>query len=552
MSPLDHVDDYPEIPISMASTATALKTGAWRSVRPVLTPRTAPCSAGCPAGVAIPAYLHLITTGRLEEALAVFAAHNPFPRITGRVCPHTCQEVCNLAITTDDGPVSIRSIERWLGDATAHLPHPPPAETTGRRVAVVGSGPAGLSAAYYLRRSGHEVTVLERRDDLGGMLRHAIPEYRLPAEVVEAEVTRLGAMGIEFRTGVSLGDEIPLDDLETEFAAVFLATGADVERSLGIPGQELVHPGLEFLDAASGDRASIPGRRCGVIGGGNTAMDVARVLRRLGAEVTVMYRRTAAEMPAIPEEYERAVTDGVHFDWLAAPRSVAEEGNGLVVEIEEMRLGEPDASGRRRPEPTGRIRPLVFDGVFAAIGETADPAPFPDRLRGPEGWLAVDPHGSTVDPAVLAGGDLVTGPATVVAAIAAGRRAALAIDRMLGFADRWPDEPVEPVVPSGEVNPIRRIRRQMAVDPPAARVDPLAEETVTIAAAAVLEEIERCLSCGHCNECGSCFAFCPDGAIAWEAGPVIDLEYCKGCGICVTECPGRALVLVNEREFAGV
>ena len=549
MTPLDHVDDYPEIPISLGSTRDSVKTGEWRSVRPVASERTAPCSAGCPAGVPIPAYLHLITAGLLGEAFELFTAHNPFPRITGRVCPHFCQEVCNLAARTEDGPVSIRGIERWLGDATAHLPHVTPHAATGARVAVVGSGPGGLSAAYFLRRSGHEVTVYERRHDLGGMLRHAIPDYRLPSEVVDAEVARLEAMGIEFRTGVALGVDVGLDDLEASHAAVFVATGASIERRLDIPGEHLLHGGLEFLDAVARGDAVLPDRRCAVVGGGNTAMDVARVLRRLGAEVTVIYRRTAAEMPAIPEEYERALADGVRFEWLAVPRSIGEGGDGLVVEIEEMRLGEADGSGRPRPEATGRIRREAFDGVFAAIGETADPAPFPQRLRDTAGWLVVGPEGATADPMVHAGGDLVTGPATVVAAIAAGRAAARAIDRMLGFADRWPEEPSGTVVPPAEVNPVRRVRRAMAVDPASASPDRMAEETLTIAAAVALDEIERCLSCGHCNECGACFVFCPDGAIAWGPGPRIDLEYCKGCGICVTECPGRALVLVNERDL---
>jgi NADPH-dependent glutamate synthase beta subunit-like oxidoreductase/Pyruvate/2-oxoacid:ferredoxin oxidoreductase delta subunit len=547
VSPLDHVDDYPEIPVSLAPTTTALKTGAWRSVRPVLSERTAPCAAACPAGVDVPRYLHLITLGRIEEAFALFTERNPFPRITGRVCPHTCQDTCNLAVTTEDGAVSIRSIERWLGDATAHLPHVGPTARSGRRVAVVGSGPAGLSAAFHLRRRGHEVTVYERRAEIGGMLRHAIPEYRLPGEVVDAEVERLRAMGIEFRPGTALGEGVTLDDLEDEFAAVFVATGAGVERPLGIPGEHLVHGGLDLLEAVSRGERPRPGRRCAVVGAGNTAMDVARVLRRLGAEVTVLYRRTIEEMPAIAEEYERAVDDGVRFEWLALPRAVTQAADGLVVEVERMRLGAPDASGRRRPEATGVTRPRTFDAVFSAVGEVADVAPLPDRLLGPDGWIGVRADGATADPAVLAGGDLVTGPATVVAAIAAGRTAALAIDRMLGGTGPGEIDPA--VVTPDAVNPIRRVRHTPATEAPSGALDPMAEETVTLAAEAILAEIERCLSCGHCNECGTCFAFCPDGAIAWENGPIIDLEYCKGCGICVTECPGRTLVLVNEREL---
>jgi NADPH-dependent glutamate synthase beta subunit-like oxidoreductase/Pyruvate/2-oxoacid:ferredoxin oxidoreductase delta subunit len=549
MSPLDHVDDYPEIPVSLAATSTALKTGGWRSVRPVEVDRTAPCAAACPAGVGIPVYLHLVRSGRLEEAFAAFTERNPFPRITGRVCPHRCEAACNLAPSSGEAPVSIRAVERWLGDATADLPHLRPHPATGRRIAVIGSGPGGLAAAFYLARTGHLVTVFERRDEPGGMLRHAIPDYRLPAAVVDDEVARLRAMGVEFRTGVALGRDFALDELAQDHAAVFVATGACLERPVGIPGDDLMVPGLEFLEAAAHGAVRLPGPRCAVIGGGNTAMDVARVLRRLGAEVTVLYRRTADEMPAIAEEYLRARADGVTFEWLVAPRGAERTADGVAVTLEEMRLGTPDSSGRPRPEPTGRMRRLGFDGVFAAVGEVAEVAVIPDRLKDATGWVTVGVGGATTDPRIHAGGDLVTGPATVVAAIAAGRAAARAIDERLGFSDRWADEPPVAVVPPAEVNPAYRVRHPRVVEDESWSADPLTEETVTIAAAAALEEMERCLSCGHCNECGTCFVFCPDGAIRWESGgPVIDLEYCKGCGICAVECPGRALVMVNERE----
>lgn len=549
MSPLDHVDDYPEIPVSLGSTRTAVKTGGWRSVRPVEVDRTAPCAAGCPAGVEVPRYLDLVRLGHLEEAFAVFAEHNPFPRITGRVCPHACEDGCNLAVATGDTPVAIRSIERWLGDATAHLAHPQPFEATRRRVAVVGSGPAGLAAAYYLRRSGHHVTVYERRAVAGGMLRYAIPEYRLPAAVVDEEIARLAAMGIQFVTGVELGRDFHLDEIASDHSAVFLATGACRERPVGIQGEHLLDSGLQFLETAGFDTSITRGVRCAVIGGGNTALDVARVVRRLGGDATVLYRRTAEEMPAIREEYHRAVADGVVFEWLTLPRSVEVGDRGVVVTVEEMRLGDPDASGRRRPEPTGRTRRLAFDRVFSAVGEIADSTPFPDSLKDADGWLEVGPGGATADPMVHAGGDLVTGPATVVAAIAAGREAARVIDRRLGFSDHWPSVHSAAVVGPAEVNPsYRRVARRIS-DPAARTVDPLAEETLTVAGEAALAEIERCLSCGHCNACGTCFVFCPDGAIGWEeGGPVIDLEFCKGCGICVVECPGRALVLINERD----
>lgn len=544
----DHVDDYPEIPVSRASTSTVLRTGAWRSVRPVLHERTAPCSAGCPAGIGIPTYLHHIEAGRLDAAFAAITDRNPFPRITGRVCPHPCESSCNLGMRGDE-PVSIRAIERWLGDATADLPHHVAHPPTGLSVAVVGSGPAGLSAAFYLRRNGHDVTVFDRRPEPGGLLRFGIPDYRLPTDVVSAEIDRLAAMGIRFSCGVRLGEDVTIAELEARFAAVFIATGAGLERRLGIPGEDLLEQGLAFLESVNRGEATLPGPRCAVIGGGNTAMDVARVLRKLGADVTVLYRRTRAEMPAIAEEYQRAVADGVRFGWLLAPRAVAEHGGGVEVTLERMRIGENDASGRARPEPTGASITLRFDAVFAAVGERADTGPFSPDVQNERGWLDVGGDGTTADPQLFVGGDLATGPATVIEAIVAGRRAARAIDVRLGLGDRWPADAASEVVTPGDVNAAYVPRHPRAPEPSRVAADVFAEDTMTIAGAATRTEIERCYSCGHCNACGTCFVFCPDGAITWDDGPVVDLDYCKGCGICVTECPGHAFILTNEREL---
>jgi NADPH-dependent glutamate synthase beta subunit-like oxidoreductase/Pyruvate/2-oxoacid:ferredoxin oxidoreductase delta subunit len=491
----------------------------------------------------------LIETGDLQGAFAAVTARNPFPRITGRVCPHRCEDACNLAARTGDDPISIRALERWLGDATAHLPHPIQAARTGKRIAVVGAGPAGLAAAFYLRRSGHDVTVFERRSRPGGVLRYGIPDYRLPSAIVDDEVERLETMGIEFRTAVDLGTDMTLDDLASSYAAVFVATGVWKQRPPDIEGAELTEPGLAFLDAVNHGDAMVPGPNCAVIGAGNTAMDVARVLRKLGTEVTVLYRRTADEMPAITEEYERAAVEGVEFEWLIQPVRIEKTEHGLVVTVERMRLGDPDPTGRPHPEPTGDLRELSFDGVFTAVGETADLSPFPARLIGADGWIAAGDDGATPDPLVFAGGDLATGPGTVIEAIVAGRRAARAIDAQLGFRERWADDEVFDIVAAGEINPAYRSRRSRVEDHPMPADGPFAEETGTLCASEVLEEIGRCLSCGHCNECRTCFVFCPDGAISWDHGPSIDLEFCKGCGICVAECPGHALILVNEREL---
>jgi NADPH-dependent glutamate synthase beta subunit-like oxidoreductase/Pyruvate/2-oxoacid:ferredoxin oxidoreductase delta subunit len=548
MTDLAHVDRYPEIPVSLLASRGVLRTGEWRNMRPVLQPRRAPCSAACPAGVPVPRYLHHLAAGRLREAFEAFTLHNPFPAVTGRVCPHFCEVACNRE--SHDAPLSLRALERYLGDAAAGLPLPGPGAESGRRVAVVGSGPAGLSAAYYLRRSGHAVTVFERRDRPGGLLRYGIPDYRLPTSVVEGEVARLEAMGVEFRTGLALGEGLTLEGLRRDFDAVVAATGAGEGQEMGMPGESLLEPGLEYLEQVARGHLTLPGERCAVVGGGNTAMDVARVLRRLGAEVTVLYRRTAAEMPAIAEEAAAAEADGVRFEFLALPRAAEKAAGALRLTVERMRLGAPDASGRARPEPTGELAELAFDAVFKAIGEHADLTPFPETLRqGPGGWLQVEDDGSTADPALFVAGDLATGPATVVEAIAKGRRVAGAINSRIGGGyemPAWAAEVPQATVGPAEVNPAYFPHRARVEDRPG-QGGSFTEETATILGVEALAEIERCFSCGYCNACGSCFVFCPDAAITWEEGPVFDYDFCKGCGICSVECPGQVLAFVRER-----
>ena len=541
-----HVDEWPEIPVSLVPTLGHVKTGLWRNYRPVIREKSSPCTAACPASVLIPHYFERIENSELDEAVDIFLLRNPFPAVTGRVCPAFCQAECNRGHY--DSPVSIRAVERWLGDRALERPHPKPQAETGRRVAVVGSGPGGLAAAFYLRWAGHGVVVFDKRPKPGGLLRYGIPSYRLPKEIVDREVEKLAEMGVRFEQA-ELGKDLSLQKLLEEFDGVVLATGAWGERSARIEGEELLRSGLEFLVRVNEGAREKPGGKVAVIGGGNTAMDVARVAKRLGAEVKVLYRRTEREMPAIREEYEHALRDGVEFQFLALPRKARLKEGKVLLTIERMRLGEPDESGRPRPIPTGETYEEEFDTVFKAIGEVAEVGLFPDELKGPDGWLAVGPDGSTPNPKVFAVGDLVTGPATVVQAIGAGRRAARALGERLGAVwpePSWVSEIGEDVVTPEQTNPAYFPKRP-GITPRPLRAEPFAEETATNSDEEVLEEVKRCFSCGHCNSCGTCFVFCPDAAISWVDGkPQINYDYCKGCGICPTECPGGVIDFVKE------
>jgi NADH-quinone oxidoreductase subunit F len=409
-----------------------------------------PCQNSCPADVDVPRYIALIKERKFAEAAALIRSKNPFPAICGRVCDHPCESKCRRA--TFDEPVAIKSLKRFAADwekkhgVSPAAEHKPP---TGKRVAIVGAGPAGLSAAYYLALAGHKVTVFEALPVAGGLLAVGIPEYRLPKEILDWEIEVIKKAGVEIRTNTRIGEDVKLDDLASEYDALFIAVGAHNEVKMNVPGEDLegVMPAVAFLrDVALGEPVKV-GKKAAVVGGGNAAIDAARTAKRMGAEeVHILYRRLRADMPADDGEIRAAEEEGIHIHYLTAPtRIIGRDGNVAQIECVRMKLGEFDKSGRRRPIPVEASRTTVdVDTVIPAIGQAVDTsfiAPLSDTretlFTTKSGLLITDPDSlETSIPGVFAGWDCVTGPWSVVAAIGAGREAAYSIDKFLG-GDAW-------------------------------------------------------------------------------------------------------------------
>src|SRR5574341_1235103 len=384
-------------PLAVSQTSTLVsRTGSWKYIRPIYQDQLAPCIEACPVGIDIEGYLNLLREGRVEEACDLLLRENPMPAVTGRVCHHPCETSCNRC-QLDEG-VAVHAIERALGDLILATTPRPASRTSCASVGVVGSGPAGLACAYHVARLGYHVTVLEAASEPGGMLRLGIPEYRLPRKVLDRQIGWIKAQGVTIECASPVGEDVPWWSVLSGFDAVFISTGAHQSKALGVPGERLagVDPGLAFLRRTNAGERPKVGKRVVVVGGGNTAMDCARTALRLGAEVTVLYRRTRAEMPAIADEVDEAEREGVQFVFLAAP-----------------------------------IRLVSANGRVTAIGETADVDGLPPEIERHGGSVLTDPYGSTTRAAVFAGGDLANQPRTVADALGAGKRAAIGIDQYL-------------------------------------------------------------------------------------------------------------------------
>jgi len=561
--------DMPLLPMSLGTTLYN-KTGSWRYLRPIYRDKTPPCNQACPAGEDIVAYLRLVNKGEYEQARQRILEENPFPGVCGRVCGHPCESECNRAQL--GGAIAIHAMERFLADLPLErklltLEATAPA---GAKVAVIGSGPAGLSCAYQLARRGYHVTVFEALPVAGGMMRVGIPSYRLPREVLDAEIAAIAALGVEIRTGMRLGDNLELDDLQ-DYQAVFLAVGQHRGRKLNVPGEDAegVLPGLEFLRRVNMGHKVKLGPTVAVIGGGNTAMDAARSALRLGADVTVLYRRSRKEMPAISEEIEEAEQEGVRLEYLSAPVEILTARKKVTgLRCVRIRLGEPDESGRRRPEPIAGSEYTIedVDTVIPALGQEADLSLLDKGVRTRGDLIVTNEAGATSRQALFAGGDAATGSGTVAHAIGSGKRAALAIDKFLrGEAlDDFPPltehvhaapRDVDPtVVHFEDLNLAYFTEEERTPQPQRAvseRIKDFGEVNLGFAEKDALCEAERCFSCGTCNQCDTCWLYCPDVCILRRdhEGYEVNYDYCKGCGVCVEECPRDAISIEEELKW---
>jgi NADPH-dependent glutamate synthase beta subunit-like oxidoreductase/Pyruvate/2-oxoacid:ferredoxin oxidoreductase delta subunit len=528
--------------------------------RPAQVQKAAPCQVGCAncgdirGWIGIVAQRHKTGISR-DEALAqawrVLTAVNPFPATLGRICPHPCESQCNRAEL--DEPLAINAMERFLGDygIAENLPLPRFRSKDAKEwVGVIGAGPSGLSFAYQMSRRGYRVTVYDAREKAGGMLRFGVPDYRLPQDVLDAEIQKILDLGVELKLNTRAGADISLEELRSRHSSLYLGIGAQMGRGLAIPGGDgpSVWTGTDYLVRVNSGQSVETGQRVIVVGGGNTAVDAARCARRAGADVTILYRRSREEMPAIGQEIDDALEEGIELILLAAPVRLERNENGDLtgVLVRRMSLGPADSSGRRSPLPLeGSEFTLPADTVITAVAQV----PVLDGLESlnHEGnWLVPDPHGA-LDNGILAGGDAVN-PGIAGQAIIQGRHAAEALHaRLRGHAGELPAEPKTAEIRADRVRLASKVE-SAAIHPPRLEAGDrvasgMAEVTKSITESQFLAEVERCFSCGSCFGCEQCYMYCTSGCFTRLEEPrpgmyfSLNLDQCKECGKCIEVCP---------------
>jgi len=572
------------LPHSSVSTALT-KTGSWRYVQPIYDEKTSPCSAACPAGEDIARIEMLVSQKLIPEAWETILEENPFPAVCGRVCFHNCEGACNRGQMDD--PVAIHHLERFVGDAAISSKETLRVKAlpdNGKKVAIAGSGPAGLGAAYFLARLGFGCEIFEAQSEPGGILRWGIPTYRLPRDVLAKEISRIEKLGVTIHCRTPVTRKM-LETFKTQYDAVFIGCGYGRAIDLQIEGAQKAINGLRFLYNIRARQAVplIAKSRAAVIGGGNTAIDVARTLVRLGVEPILVYRRRRQDMPAFDPELQMALDEGVKLKALLTPIAIKDAGGdpaghqpSYVVTLQKMKVSAAKVEGRARVVPDGdKTETLQIDHIFTAIG--AEPAdPWHNVPSGEHPSLSLS-HCEFVNPDVpiAFGGDLTNRVKSVADAIASGKQAAIALDTY--FKSGW--DAVNKAVSRCQVGPGPTVSMAMYLDQerkdrnphivsyseinthyfknaprtiapvlsPHDRSQSFLPVEYTLSKEAALEESRRCFNCGICNACDYCRLYCPDMSVIVEnAERHINLDYCKGCGLCVTECPRNAMALKEE------
>jgi 2-oxoacid:acceptor oxidoreductase delta subunit (pyruvate/2-ketoisovalerate family) len=527
-------------------TSLANHTGSWRTSRPVYLSRKPPCNHQCPAGENIQGWLFHAESGHYEQAWRTLVLDNPFPAVMGRVCYHTCEGACNRAQL--DLAVGINSVEHFLGDQAIAQgwKFDPPAASTGKKVLVVGAGPSGLSAAYHLARLGHAITVIEAGPLPGGMMRFGIPQYRLPRPVLDAEVQRIVDLGVSIEYNTKVTDVLQAKQ-DGGFDAVFLAVGAHIAKRAYIPAGDSakVLDAVSVLRSMEGEDKPLLGRRVVIYGGGNTAIDVARTAKRLGAtESIIVYRRNREKMPAHDFEVEEALQEGVMIKWLSTIKQAGESS----ITVEKMALDD-----KGFPQPTGEFETLEADSVVLALGQDVDLS----LIQGVPGMLVedgvvqVNAQMMTGHAGIFAGGDMVPAERNATVAIGHGKKAARNIDA-------WLSGSAYVGAAQAELATYDKLNTWYYSDAPKTMrpmLDIIRRQSTFEEVQGVLDEsnalfeARRCLSCGNCFECDNCYGVCPDNAVI-KKGPGLgfdfNYDYCKGCGICVSECPCGAIKMEPE------
>ncbi|NBC34114.1 MAG: FAD-dependent oxidoreductase [Alphaproteobacteria bacterium] len=521
------------------------RTGPFRTQRPIYVDLTPPCSNACPAGEKIQSWLAEAQAGKLEEAWQIIMEDNPMPAIMGRVCYHPCETNCNRAYL--DATVSIHAVERYLGDmAQKEGWKVRTAEPTGKRVLVVGAGPSGLSAAYHLTRFGHDVEIRDAGPIAGGMMHFGIPAYRLPRDVLDRECERIADMGVKMTFNHKVED-VQKEKEEGKFDAVFIAVGAHLSKKTDIPSRDAgpILDAVNYLKSVEGGEEPKIGRRVAIYGGGNTAMDAARVAMRMGHEPMIIYRRDRANMPAHEFEADEAIEEGVKVHWLRTIKTI----DHSTFQVEVMKI---DENGR--PQPTGEYEELEADALILALGQDTD-TEFLRRVDGvqfqKDGTVIVDDNMMTGHPGVFAGGDMVPSERTVTVGIGHGKVAARNIDAWLrGTTYQRPEK-----APLATFDKLHVWYYTDAAQRPQGHLDLLRrrtsfEEVVHgLTEKQAVYEAKRCLSCGNCFECDGCFGACPEDAVI-KLGPgkryKYDYDLCTGCAICFEQCPCHAIEMIPE------